>query len=152
MALPILKIMLFKFISENEKITGYDFLKFCKEKGIKASSGSVYPHLKEFESKGLITKIKQGRKNYYSLTKEGKEYSKTMQDYKDKTKKILTKLGVEFEENNKQIPKELNDKFRLLYLKFHSTKWKNKKSVKNILEIIEDIEKMLRRQIDGESD
>jgi len=43
MALPMLKIMLFKFIAENDRITGYDFLKYCKDKGISASSGSVYP-------------------------------------------------------------------------------------------------------------
>ncbi len=149
MALPILKIMLFKFIAQNDRITGYDFLKYCKEKGISASSGSVYPHLKEFVRKGLIEKSVSGRKNYYSLTEEGRKYFEQINSYKKGVQNIFNKMGVVFENNFSDAPDELREKFNLLYYKVHSTKYNNKKSLKELLSIIQDIEKLLRRHIDG---
>jgi len=50
------------------------------------------------------------------------------------------------------MPSDLNEKFRLLYYKAHSVKWESKKPMSEILKIIEDIEKILRRHIDGKSD
>jgi DNA-binding PadR family transcriptional regulator len=152
MALPVLKIMLFKFIAENEKITGYDFLKFCKEKGISASAGSVYPHLKEFEERGLVKKKIDGRKKYYYLTEEGKKYYEKIDEYKNNAKNILSRMGIVFENTFSEMPKELSEKFRLLYYEVRGANWKNKKSMKKVLKTIEEIEKMLRRQIDGKSD
>ncbi len=152
MALPVLKIMLFNFIAENEKITGYEFLKFCKEKGISASAGSVYPHLKEFEERGLVKKKIDGRKKYYSLTEKGEKYYKKIDEYKNNTKSILSRIGIVFENTFPKMPKELNEKFVFLYYKVQGANWKNKKSIEEILKTIEEIEKILRRQINGESD
>lgn len=70
---PFIKIMIFNYLLEREELTGYNFIKYCQEIGIPASSGTVYPHLKDLTSQGLLKYQKEEQKKIYSLTQKGKE-------------------------------------------------------------------------------
>lgn len=68
-----MKVMIFSYLMKNQELTGYDFIKFCRENGIPASSGNVYPHLKALEEAGFIDFKEEGKKKIYSLTKKGEK-------------------------------------------------------------------------------
>lgn len=68
---PFLKSMLINYLLEHGELTGYDFIKYSRSIGVTASPGSVYPHLKDLESEGIISHQLQGKRKVYTLTKSG---------------------------------------------------------------------------------
>lgn len=43
-----------------------------KMRGIVPNAGTIYPALSELEKRGLVERIRRGRKNYYFLTETGR--------------------------------------------------------------------------------
>ncbi len=70
-----LKLTLLKLLSEDSS-HGYALMgeiEHITEKDWRPSPGSVYPALRELESKGLITSETRGRQKVYSITDNGEE-------------------------------------------------------------------------------
>lgn len=70
---PFMKVMILNYLLHRDEFTGYDFIKYCRERGISASSGTVYPQLKDLTAQGLLYCQKKNHKKFYSLTDVGKE-------------------------------------------------------------------------------
>ena len=89
-----LRSYILKLLAKEPK-HGYQIMKAIEEKtGWKPSPGAIYPTLHEMEKRGLIKKIKKGRKLSYKLTKKGKDLSKKL----EKTMKEMRERFNEFTE------------------------------------------------------
>lgn len=69
---PFIKSMILNYLMTNNEVTGYEFITFCKKRGIPVSSGTVYPHLKDLTSQNILTFKEQNQKKIYSLTEQGR--------------------------------------------------------------------------------
>ena len=49
-------------------------MRYCRDKGIKVSSGTIYPHLKELEELGIISFRQDGKRKVYTITEKGQEF------------------------------------------------------------------------------
>ncbi|HPE69389.1 MAG TPA: PadR family transcriptional regulator [Thermotogota bacterium] len=81
----ILKNTILNYIARNGGISGYDFFKYCKEHGLRISTGTIYPNLKALVDDGFLEFHQEGRRKVYSLTKAGQvmiHSSDTQQDLK----------------------------------------------------------------------
>lgn len=65
--------MILNYLMKNRQLTGYEFIKFCREHGVSASPGNIYPHLSELEEEKLVEYRVEGKKKVYTLTKSGIE-------------------------------------------------------------------------------
>lgn len=70
---PIIKLMIFDYLIQNGKITGYAFRKYCEEMGIPVSNGTIYPHLQDLLREGIIEYQTDGKKKLYHFTKKGED-------------------------------------------------------------------------------
>jgi DNA-binding PadR family transcriptional regulator len=79
-----LKIIVLKSL-EKKAMTGYDLVKeiHSSTHHWKPSFGSIYPLLKDFHEKGLVSVKVSGRKKVYSLTTKGKQTLKDIFKTKD---------------------------------------------------------------------
>ena len=68
---PFIRMMILNYLLKNETLTGYEFIKFCRENGVSASPGNVYPHLSELEVQKLVVYRVEGKRKIYSLTDSG---------------------------------------------------------------------------------
>ena len=57
---PFIKVMLINYLINNEELVGYEFIKYCRDIGILASSGTVYPHLKTLTENEIISFREEG--------------------------------------------------------------------------------------------
>jgi len=73
---------------------GYEIIKHMEQECVywKPSPGSVYPILQKLRKAGLITEKKRGRKNVYTITKDGREKLKKFQAYKSEIKEKMISL------------------------------------------------------------
>lgn len=78
MKFPFIKMNILQYIFTKGELTGYSFMRDCRERGIKVSSGTIYPHLKELEEMGVITHKQDGKRKVYTTTEKGKEWIKKM--------------------------------------------------------------------------
>ena len=69
---PFIKVIIINCLLEQDGLTGYDIIKYCRGNGIPASSGTVYPHLKAMEDAGIIAFREEGRRKVYYLTEAGR--------------------------------------------------------------------------------
>lgn len=69
---PFIKVIIINFLLQQDGLTGYDIIKYCRNYGIPASSGTVYPHLKTMEDAGIILCKEEGRRKLYHLTESGR--------------------------------------------------------------------------------
>jgi DNA-binding PadR family transcriptional regulator len=69
---PFVKVIIINCLLEQDGLTGYDIIKYCRGNGIPASSGTVYPHLKAMEETGIIACREEGRRKVYYLTEAGR--------------------------------------------------------------------------------
>jgi DNA-binding PadR family transcriptional regulator len=70
---PFIKIIIINCLMRSDGLSGYDIIKFCRDGGIPASSGTVYPHLKSLTDAGYVACEEDGRRKLYSLTPKGRE-------------------------------------------------------------------------------
>ncbi len=150
---PFLKILLLNFIEKKGEITGYDFLKYCKEEGITASPGTVYPQLNALTKDGILTKKIDGRRNVYFLTQKGKDFLKEIQMKKEGFKNLMSKLGIVMENPNAFIPANVKKRFKTFFYSLHSVNWKKKSDVEDFLKELRKLEDEIGRWLnEWESD
>ncbi len=150
---PMLKMMLLNFLSKHDEVTGYDFLKYAKEKGMPASPGTVYPQLSDLLDKKMIEQRIVGRKKMYSLTPEGKYFVKELRKNTDALKLMMRKIGIVMREKNPSMPHDVKRVVKNLLYVLHdlsSKDFKNKPSLKKSLKLIVEAEEILRRFSNGE--
>ncbi|MGC8589733.1 PadR family transcriptional regulator [Athalassotoga sp.] len=147
-AYPMVKMMLLNFLCENKEGTGYDFLKYAKEKGMPASAGTVYPQLSDLLDKKLIDQKIVGRRKLYSLTPEGNNFVKQLRENTDTIKLMMRKIGIVVGEKNPSMPEEIKTAVKnLLYVLYDlsSKDFNGKVSMKESLKLIVEVEDILRR-------
>ena len=151
-AYPMLKMMLLNFLSENKEGTGYDFLKYAKEKGMPASAGTVYPQLSDLLDKKMIEQKIIGRRKIYSLTLEGDDFVKKLRENTDTLKLMMRKIGIVIGEKNPSMPEDIKIVAKnLLYALYDlsSKDFNSKVNLKETLKLIVESEDILRRFWNG---
>lgn len=78
MKFPFIKMNILQYMCSYGELTGYSFMRYCRDKGIKVSSGTIYPHLKELEELGIISFRQDGKRKVYTITEEGQEFIKKL--------------------------------------------------------------------------
>lgn len=152
---PFLKFSMLRFLAQSKEASGYDFIRYCKEKGIPASAGTVYPQLRKLMEDGILT-MRVDRKNsrrerrIYSLTEEGKKFVDEIEKNKEGMKSILNRLGVVMGKGLDTIPPMINKIMRPIFYQLHSIDWKDRNDVRKLLKNLEKLEEELRRWIDEE--
>ncbi len=145
---PMLKMMLLNFLAENKAGTGYDFLKYAKEKGMPASAGTVYPQLSDLLDKKLIDQKVIGRRKIYSLTPEGNDFVKQLRENTDTIKMMMRKIGIVVGEKNPSMPEEIKTVVKkLLYVLYDLSNkdFNSKVNLKESLKFVVESEEILRR-------
>ncbi len=140
-----LKFLLLNFIEKREEITGYDFLKYCKENGIPASAGTVYPQLMNLKNKGILSKEDTGRRKIYRLTKTGKRFLKEVQSNKEIFKGLMSRVGIAMDNPYTSMPNEMQDVFKRLFYRVHGVNWKRKKDVETLLDELANVNKCVEK-------
>ncbi len=143
-----LKFLLLNFIEKKGEITGYDFLKYCKEKGIPASAGTVYPQLGDLTKNGILNQRNEGRKKFYYLTEEGKEFLKDIHSNKEIFKNLMRKVGIAMDKPYTSMPKEIQDVLKRLFYRIHAVNWKKRKDVEGLIRDLEDVEGQIKEWLD----
>ena len=128
MKFPFIKMNIIQYIYVNKEMTGYSFMKYCKERGINVSSGTIYPHLKELEDLGMITHRKDGKRKIYTITKDGKLW--------------LEKLS------KNDIPKILQGFVEKFYKSIFTTIWNDKDSILKLKNSLSELQKGIDNYID----
>ncbi len=120
----IIRAMIFEYLQEKQAISGYAFMKYCRDMGIPASSGTIYPYLRELKEQEVIKEIQEGKRKIYTLTPKGSE--------------ILQKVE----------RKKLNPDFKKLFLKFmyhlENTNWRDKSDLGQLLQDLHAMEDHLQ--------
>lgn len=147
-AYPMLKMMLLNFLAENKAGTGYDFLKYAKEKGMPASAGTVYPQLSDLLEKKLIDQKVIGRRKIYSLTPEGNDFVKQLRENTDTIKMMMRKIGIIIGEKNPSMPEDIKTVTKnLIYTLYDLSNkdFNSKVNLKESLKFVVESEEILRR-------
>lgn len=71
----VTRVMLFEYLLQQKKVSGYDFMKYCRRMGISISSGTVYPCLRELKEQGMVEEKEEGRKKVYVPTSRALEFA-----------------------------------------------------------------------------
>jgi DNA-binding PadR family transcriptional regulator len=82
-----LKLLILKEL-EKKEASGYELIRKFEQGFQRPSPGSVYPILKELESRELIKARKDGRKRIYSLTDRGREF---LREFEIKEREVILK-------------------------------------------------------------
>jgi len=138
-----LKLMILQYIRKHDKLTGYEFMKFCREKGLRVSPGTIYPHLKDLSDRKILTVVNEGRKKYYILTEKGKKTLEELESRKEEIKKLVSKLGIMWE-TDINIPRTVLQALRKFLTDLHNFDW-NRGNVRVLLKDIEKLAETLRR-------
>ncbi len=149
---PMLKMMLLSFLSKQKEATGYDFLKYAKEKGMPASAGTVYPQLNDLLSKKMVKLKIVGRKKIYSLTSEGNDFMKQLRENTETIKLMLRKIGIIVRDKNPSMPEDIRIAVKKLLYVLHDLSTHDfnvNRNLKESLNLIEEVEKILRRIQNG---
>ena len=65
---PHIKGLLLDYLSRHGEMTGYAFLRYCREEGMPVSNGTVYPHLKHLMDHGMLSARKEGQRVFYQIS------------------------------------------------------------------------------------
>ena len=68
---PMIKMLILNYLMDHGELTGYEFIKYCRENNIPASSGNVYPQLKKLLEHKIVEYYEEGKKKVYTLTPKG---------------------------------------------------------------------------------
>jgi len=133
----VVKKAILNYLVKNQKLTGYEFIKYCREIGFNISPGTVYPALKKLLEKNIVIYKISGRKKVYELTELGKKYySKIETENKNETNKI--RMVIECECTG--LPEKYKEKIAKFIQKLPKTNWENLESVKRIIEDFKECE------------
>ena len=143
-----LKALILEYLYKYGNGSGYDFMKFCKENGIKVSAGTVYPHLARLLEDGYVDLKIEGRKKNYFLTKEGESLARKIVESRENLKEVFKKLGVS---TGLDAPDFVNTHIQKVFASLKSIDWKRKKGVEKLIEELEEFIKDLRRWYSEES-
>ncbi len=107
----LLKMSMLKIISEN-KTTGYEIIKKITElTGEKPSTGSIYPLLKNMQTKGLITGTTQNGKTTYEITPNGQAtlnaHGSLKEYYEQKLNGSISLVRDTFNDKSQQLTSDL---------------------------------------------
>jgi len=127
----IVETYILKFLSIENKASGYDFIKNSKDKNITISAGSIYPKLKDLKRRGIIDFEVKGRKKEYFLTIEGKKFIEKM-DNGDQANDYFNKIKLITECNCANVSEEFRETINELIKLFSFADWKNKEDLKKI--------------------
>ena len=127
MKYPFIKMNLLLYLMEYGEMTGYSFMKYCKQRGLPISNGTIYPHLKDLESGGLIEGEVDGKRKVYKLTPYGKEWIENS--------------------TNGTMPERLKRSYMHLFRSFDMTKWDNLMELNTLLRELEHFQQALTNYI-----
>jgi DNA-binding PadR family transcriptional regulator len=127
----IVETYILKFLSIENKASGYDFIKNSKDKNITISAGSIYPKLKDLKRRGIIDFEVKGRKKEYFLTIEGKKFIEKL-DNGDQANDYFNKIKLITECNCANVSEEFRETINELIKLFSFADWKNKEDLKKI--------------------
>ncbi|MGM0640750.1 MAG: PadR family transcriptional regulator [Thermotogota bacterium] len=142
----IVETYILKFLSENKKASGYDFIKSSKDKNITISSGSIYPKLKDLNNRGIIDFEVKGRKKEYYLTSEGKKYIEKL-DNGDQANDYFNKIKLISECNCANVSKEFRNTINELIKLFSFADWQDKDDLKKINEELDLLKNKIENKI-----
>jgi DNA-binding PadR family transcriptional regulator len=163
-----LKSYILKLLRSGHK-HGYAIIKAIEnETGWKPSPGGIYSTLHELEKKGFIIKLKEGRRKYYKLTRDGEEFikkfDKSLNEMKDRFRDFVGVmsqiLDVKEPELRRMIDSHIKSqrslifmlppslkkslqKSRILIFKTAKNKTKHKKLEKILKETIKKLERVV---------
>lgn len=138
-----LKAIIIKFIADKGKATGYEFMKYCKAKGLDVSPGTIYPHLRDLQSKGYLTVEEEGRRKFYRLTEEGKRIVETIRKSKEELEEIFKRLG--FSVDQEKIPEYVKESLKGLFFSIKTVNWQTGKGLEELIKASEKLTEALRR-------
>lgn len=142
---PFLKMVLLNFLAQRGEITGYDFLKYSKERGIPASPGTVYPQLYDLLENGVLSRRTEGRKKFYRLTEEGKKIMVDVERNREIFRGTMRRLGIMTHGKNFSAPEEIRASLKRFFFKMHSSDWNKKEDVAEMIEILEELGNSMKR-------
>ncbi|RLG40709.1 MAG: hypothetical protein DRO01_03740 [Thermoproteota archaeon] len=78
----LLRIVILRMLMEKGELTGYDIIKEIERKTgyWRPSPGTVYPLLRDLESRGIVARREEGRRKVYYLTPGGRELASKLEE------------------------------------------------------------------------
>ncbi len=78
----LLRIVILRMLREKGELTGYDIIKEIEKKTghWRPSPGTVYPLLRDLESRGVVARRDEGRRKVYYLTPSGRELAERLEE------------------------------------------------------------------------
>lgn len=109
-----LELCLLAMIARHGRIYGFDLIEMLKAENLEIKEGTLYPLLNRMTAEGLLsahweTEAAKGHpRKYYSLSKEGREIFKSMEDEFVRLYHVFQKLNIKtnLQENNESIQEE----------------------------------------------
>ncbi|HOO74863.1 MAG TPA: PadR family transcriptional regulator [Tepiditoga sp.] len=126
---PIIKTSIIKYIYNNKKATGYDFIRYCRENNIKVSAGTIYPHLSNLCLEGYLKFEENGRKKEYYLTEKGMGLYEKISENNDLAKKTVEKLQLVITCNCENVPFEIKNSVKNFLGNLTTLNWDNKERI-----------------------
>ncbi len=124
--------MIITYLYSHKEMSGYDFIKYCKENDVNISAGSVYPILKRLIEKKIVKADSQGRKKIYTLINpENRNSAERSHIY---LKNNINKIGTTISCSCDLIPTSLRDEVSSYLKTLCSTDWKNPEALKRLAE------------------
>jgi len=124
--------MIITYLYSHRQMTGYDFIKYCKENDVNISAGSVYPILKRLSEKNMVKVDLQGRKKIYTLiSPENPNSAERSHIY---LKNNINKIGTTISCSCDLIPASLREEVSSYLKTLCSTEWKNPEAIKKLEE------------------
>jgi len=152
------KFIVLKELSQTNH-SGYSLMKRIEEvSGKKPSPGYIYPLLKELRDNNYVTKKSEGKRDIYSLTKEGKNFLKELQERRNNLMNVFSKLdtnvkkgkdpflGDDFKKHETQMMRDMD-----LFMRFQKSRFKlyQKKDFKDKKKKFREIFLKFIKEIEG---
>lgn len=130
-----------------KEISGYDFIKYCRDHGVEVSSGSVYPHLKALLNEKIITFRVEGRKKIYFFTEEGKVYFSREMEKDNESGIVFDRLKLAMNCDCNGIHKEVKMKIQDFIRKAFDLDWNNTEEIISFIDYLKSLENGLEEYI-----
>ncbi|MCD6450678.1 MAG: PadR family transcriptional regulator [Thermotogaceae bacterium] len=140
--------MILVYLHKYGEGSGYDFMKFCKEKGIAVSAGSVYPHLSKLSENGFVEFKTEGKRKKYFLTEKGKNLAQKIVESRENLKEVFRKLGVTV---GFDAPEFVEKRINSIFTALRKVNWEQKRNIEKLIKELEEFIEDLRRWNNEES-